>query len=159
MLALADKVIEKIDAVAGAYHRLVILAGPCQSGKTLCLNMVHERIDAPLININLELSQKLMELPRRQRAFEASKLVGDMVTGKEDSCVLLDNIEILFHPELALDPLRLLQKLSRNKTIVSTWNGNLDGVYLAYAEPGHPEYNRWPVSNLAIIPINLNENL
>jgi hypothetical protein len=153
MLALTDRVIEKIDAVAGAYHRLVILAGPCQSGKTMCLSMVHERIDAPLININLELSQKLLEWPRRQRAFEASMFVGDFVAGKETRCVLMDNIEILFHPELALDPLRLLQKLSRNRIIVATWSGVLDGGHLAYAEPWHPEYNRWPANDLAIIPI------
>ena len=153
MLALIDRVIEKIDSVSGAYHRLVILAGPCQSGKTRSLSMVHEKIDAPLININLELSQKLLEWPRRQRAFESSLLVGDMVAGKEAGCVLMDNIEILFHPELALDPLRLLQKLSRNRIIVATWSGVLDGGHLAYAEPWHPEYNRWPANDLAIIPI------
>ena len=153
MFALTDRVIEKIDTVAGAFHRLVILAGPCQSGKTLCLNRVHERINVPLININLEFSQKLLEMPRRQRAFEASIVAGNIVVAQEAHCLLLDNLEILFHPELSIDPLRLLQKLSRNRTIVATWNGVLKGGHLTYAEPGHPEYKRWPASDLVIIPM------
>jgi hypothetical protein len=37
--------------------------------------------------------------------------------------VLLDNIELLFDVHLKQDPLRLLQGLSRNKTVVATWNG------------------------------------
>ncbi len=159
MLALADRVIEKIGSVAGAYHQLVILVGPCRSGKTPCLQRVHERTGFPLININLELSQKLLQCPLQQRAFEVSGLAGDIVAGKGARCVLLDNIEILFHPDLAIDPLRLLQKLSRNRTIVATWNGVLDGRQLVYAEPGHPEYKRWPVDDLAIIPITPEENL
>ncbi len=158
MLPIVEKLITKIDAVSGAFHRLVILAGPCESGKTMCLNRVHERIGAPLININLELSQRLLELPRRQRTFEASILVGDLVTNIEAPCLLMDNIEILFHPELALDPLRLLQNLSRNRIIVSTWSGIISSGHLVYAEPGHPEYNRWPTNDLTIISMNLNEN-
>ena len=49
--------------------------------------------------------------------------------------VLLDNIELLFATELAQDPLRLLQSLSRNRTIVAAWPGNFDGGALTYAEP------------------------
>ena len=124
----------------------------------MCLNRVHERIGAPLININLEISQKLLELPRRQRAFEASMLMGDLVADIEAPCLLMDNIEILFHPELAIDPLRLLQKISHNRIIVSTWSGIINREHLVYAEPGHPEYNRWPTNDLTIISMNMNEN-
>lgn len=159
MPAMEDRVIEKIEEVASAYHRLVILAGPCQSGKTSCMHRVQEKTRYLLINVNLELSQKLLDWPTQERAFEVSEMVRQIIADQETGCVLLDNIEILFHPELAVDPLRLLQKLSRNRTIVATWNGILDGRQLVYAEPGHPEYNRWAADDLIIIEMTPEDNL
>ena len=35
--------------------------------------------------------------------------------------ILLDNIEVIFDVALKQDPLRLLQRLSRNKTVVAAW--------------------------------------
>ena len=48
--------------------------------------------------------------------------------------ILLDNIELLFAVELAQDPLRLLQSLSRNRTVIASWPGTFDGQSLTYAE-------------------------
>jgi len=63
--------------------------------------------------------------------------------------VLLDNIEILFDVHLKQDPLRLLQGLSRNKTVVVAWPGRVLNDTLIYAEPEHPEYRRYPREDLA----------
>ena len=57
--------------------------------------------------------------------------------------VLLDNIEMLFHPDLKQDPLRLLQSLSRNRTIVATWRGEQLDMSLTYAAPDHPDVRRF----------------
>jgi hypothetical protein len=57
--------------------------------------------------------------------------------------VILDNIEILFDPALQQDPLRCLQGVSRNRTIVASWNGSARDRMLSYAEPGHREYRRY----------------
>jgi hypothetical protein len=65
--------------------------------------------------------------------------------------VLLDNIEILFDPSLKQDPLRLLQGLSRNKTIIAAWNGSFVNGYITYAKPDHSEYRRYPAINILII--------
>ena len=56
----------------------------------------------------------------------------------------MDNLELLFSPDLAQDPLRLLQGLARNRTIVASWPGFMRGAQLIYAEPSHPEYRRYP---------------
>ena len=53
--------------------------------------------------------------------------------------------------ELAQDPLKLLQSLSRNRTVVAAWPGNFDGVSLTYAEPGHPEARRYPTPQAMIV--------
>ena len=60
--------------------------------------------------------------------------------------ILLDNIEVLFDVSLKQDPLRLLQGLSRNKTVVAAWSGSIDGEHMVYATPDHPEYRRYPVT-------------
>ena len=68
--------------------------------------------------------------------------------------ILLDNIEVIFDVGLKQDPLRLLQGLSRNKTVVAAWNGAIVDDSLTYAVPArHPEYRRYPMRDiLAVSP-------
>jgi len=116
---LADRVMKRIGQAAELYHRLVLLVAPAGSGKTAALQDVHERTAAPLINVNLELSLALLDLTERQRALQLPRLLAEIVGASAGDVVLLDNIEILFDVSLKQDPLRLLQGLSRNKTVVA----------------------------------------
>jgi len=79
------------------------------------------------------------------------RLLGDILNKSLADVVLLDNIEILFDVSLKQDPLRLLQGISRNKTIVSSFNGTVDGEHLVYATPDHPEYKRYPLRDLLMV--------
>ncbi|MFH0778123.1 MAG: BREX-3 system P-loop-containing protein BrxF, partial [Candidatus Eisenbacteria bacterium] len=67
---LADRVIRRIGQAAELYHRLVLLVAPAGSGKTAALRDVHQRTDAPLLNVNLELSRHMLDLTERQRALQ-----------------------------------------------------------------------------------------
>ena len=116
----------------------MIVAAPSGAGKTRTLQEVHQRTSAPLINVNLELSRRMLDLTERQRALQLPRLLGEVVNETEGDVALLDNIEILFDVALKQDPLRLLLGLSRNKTIIASWNGSIDKDYLTYAVPGHP---------------------
>jgi hypothetical protein len=147
---LADQVIRKIGQAAELYHRLMLVVAPAGEGKTTALQEVHERTGAPLINVNLELSRRMLDLTERQRSLELPRLLGEIVNKAEGDLVLLDNIEILFDVSLQQDPLRLLQGLSRNKTLVVAWNGNLDNKHMTYAAPDHPEYRRYPVHDFLV---------
>ena len=69
----------------------------------------------------------------------------------EADLVLLDNIELLFDPVFKLDPLRMLQGLSRNTTIVSSWNGVIENNHLVYAVPHHPEYEKYPLRDFLYV--------
>ena len=143
-------ILARIDGAPDLYHRLILVAGPGGSGKTAALQAVAQRTGAPVVNLNLELSRRLLDLSARERALAVPRLL-DEVIGRGRSPVLLDNTELLFEPALSLDPLALLQVASRNRTLVAAWNGALDDRYLAYAEPGHPEYRRYPSAGLAIV--------
>jgi hypothetical protein len=106
-----------------------------------------------LINVNLELSRRMLDLTERQRALQLPRILSDIVGTPATELVLLDNIEVLFDVSLKQDPLRLLQGLSRNKTVVAAWSGSIDGGYMVYATPGHPEYKRYSLRDfLAVNP-------
>ncbi len=142
--SLAEQILGKIGNISELYHRLMIVAAPTGAGKTRTLQEVHKQISAPLINVNLELSRRMLDLTERQRALQLPRLIGEMLDEIKENTILLDNIEIIFDVALKQDPLRLLQGLSRNKTIVVSWNGSLENDFLTYAVPGHPEYRRYP---------------
>ena len=161
---LADRVIRRIGQAAELYHRLVMLVAPAGAGKTAALQDVHERTGAPLVNVNLELSRRMLDLTERQRALQLPRLLAEIVSAsatdllaprseaaRQAGVVLLDNIEVLFDVSLKQDPLRLLQGLSRNKTVVAAWSGSIDGKQMIYATPDHPEYRRYPLRDFLVV--------
>jgi len=148
---LADKVIKRIGQAAELYHRLVMLVAPAGAGKTAALQDVHERTMAPLVNVNLELSRRMLDLTGRQRALQLPRLLAEIVGAYAADVVLLDNVEVLFDVSLKQDPLRLLQGLSRNKTVVAAWSGSIDGEHMVYATPDHPEYKRYPLRDFLVV--------
>ena len=148
---LSDRVIRSIDQAAELYHRLVMLVAPAGAGKTAALQDVHERTSAPLVNVNLDLSRCMLDLTERQRALQLPRLLAAIVDVSAAEVVLLDNVEVLFDVSLKQDPLRLLQGLSRNKTVVVAWSGSVDGEYMVYATPDHPEYKRYPLRDFLVV--------
>jgi len=151
MESLVEKTVQSIGQAAELYHRLVILVAPAGSGKTAALRDVHARTAAPLINVNLELSRRMLDLTERQRALQLPRLLAAIVGASTADVVLLDNVEVLFDVSLKQDPLRLLQGLSRNKTVVAAWSGARDGEHLVYATPDHSEYKRYLLRDILVV--------
>ncbi|MGB7294088.1 MAG: BREX-3 system P-loop-containing protein BrxF [Candidatus Aminicenantales bacterium] len=148
---LSDGVIRRIGQAAELYHRLVILVAPAGAGKTAALQDVHERTAAPLVNVNLELSRRMLDLTERQRVLQLPRLLSEIVGTSAAEVILLDNIEVLFDVSLRQDPLRLLQGLSRNKTVVAAWSGSVDCEHMVYATPDHTEYKRYPIRDFLVV--------
>ena len=83
--AQAGQVLRKIGEVCCLYHRLILMVGPAGSGKTSALQEVsastslsacgHAQAGAPLINVNLELSRRMLDLSVRQRALQLPRLL------------------------------------------------------------------------------------
>lgn len=147
---LADQIVRKMKQADGLYHRLMLVVAPAGAGKTTALRDVQERVGAPLINVNLGLSRRMLDLTERRRALQLPRLLREIINDAKVEAVLLDNIEILFDLSLKQDPLRLLQGLSRNKTLVAAWNGSIDGDHMIYAVPNHPEYRRCMVRDFLV---------
>jgi len=170
---LADQIKRKLKDIGELYYRLVLVVAPAGAGKTTALQDVQKRVGAPLINVNLDLSRQMLDLTERQRALQLPRLLRETINSAAGEVVLFDNIEILFDVSLKQDPLRLLQGLSRNKTVIAAWNGKIisdewkvmsderqssdssfsphhSSLYLIYATPDHPEYRRYLVRDFLV---------
>ncbi len=151
--SMVARIIHRIDQAAQLYYRLILVVAPSGMGKTKALREVVKQTEFGYTNINLELSQRLLGLTERQRSLHVFRLLNEIVEENDTQVVLLDNIELLFDISLMQDPLRLLQGISRNRTVVASWNGRIEHEHLIYAQPDHPEYRRYPTTGLLVIGV------
>ena len=158
MTEASTKLEQAIKQAASQYYRLVILVGAPASGKTATLQSVAQKFGCPLVNVNLELSKRMLELTRTQRSRQVDRLLREVIASVPSDLVLLDNLEILFDTSLEVEPLRLLQMSSRNRTVVASWNGSLLNGTLTYAEPGHPEFIQFKQTEAVIITVGTSAN-
>jgi len=128
-----------IESAENQYCRLVLLVGESSSGKTETLQMLAADCGRSVTNANLQLSQAMLELTVKQRQLRLQRIL-ERIADEAASPIFLDNIEILFDSQMKQDPLRLLQGISRNRTVVASWSGTYIDNKLCYAELGHPEY-------------------
>jgi len=130
-----------VEEAATRYTRLVLLVGPHGSGKTDLLHRFAAEHDVPVICVGSSLSDQMLGTPLRQLPVTAADSFGELV---RECCgeqlALIDNIELLFLPLLHLDPLKLLQDVARNRTVVAAWPQQQLAATLNYGEPGHPEF-------------------
>lgn len=150
---LADRVTDRLQHAESLYHRLVLLVGAGGTGKSKTLHDVADRTGAPLINVSLELSRRMLDVAERQRPHRVQRLLELIVAERDSSIVLLDNIEILFHAALRQDPLRSLQALSRTRIVAAAWAGSIEDGYIEYARPGHPEHRRYPAEGILAVSV------
>ncbi len=139
------------------YHRLVLLIGASGAGKTGFLRSLAGSEGHAYMNVNLLLSQRMVELTRAQRARQADRLMKELVGSQSTEVVLVDNLEILFDPSLKIDPLALLQGVSRNQTILASWSGAYVEGTLTYAKPDHPEYRSYREVDAITVPLGTSE--
>lgn len=142
-MALASQIEAQVTEAAKLYHRLVLVAGINAEGKSAAFAKLAPAHGWSHINVSLTLAARLLELAQRHRAVRCPLLTREITDGAGGDVVMLDHIELLFSPDLAQDPLRLLQGLSRNRIIIASWPGPLVEGSLQYAEPGHSEYKHY----------------
>jgi predicted ATP-binding protein involved in virulence len=142
---------EKIDQCEDQYNRILLIVGKFGSGKTKLLQAISKSYNYPYINLNLALSERLLNLSNIERSLlDLDEIMSDIVNKNTSEVILIDNIEIVFNPELKRDPLQLFRHISRNKTIIVSWPGRYEKQKLSYAEPYHPEYFEEKVTDLTI---------
>ena len=129
-----------------AYYRLALIIGKPGTGKTRLLQLLSEQSRYPVFNVNLQIGERLLEHTIAERPRLVPRMLGEIIKEAHSPTVLLDNMEMLFDATLQLNPLQILQSLSRNVTIVAAWSGTYTDGSLFYAEAWHPEYRRYPLA-------------
>lgn len=154
--ALALK--EKADDLAahGGYHRLLLLVGPPRSGKTTAVREFATEVGWPRLNLNLVLSERLLDVPSRFRQIKVLELLREVAEAAPGNGLVLDNIELLFQRSLQVDPLQALLAVSRSRVVVAAWCGDYSDTALTYAAPGHAEYRHYPEPECTILPVGVN---
>lgn len=146
-----EGIISLLSGAETMVFKLILLVSPSGTGKTVILREVSKREDIPYINVNLELSRKLLGVEVKQRYRKVQRLLGEIIESRTPRAVILDNIEMLFEPSLRLDVLGCLKQLSRRQVIVAAWNGVYENG-LTYASPEHArEFRRFSVDHDVLI--------
>lgn len=150
ILKLAADIEVRAGEAVQQYHRLVLVVGPTGTGKTAVLKAVGSKTGWPIVNLNLRVSEQLLDIPQRRRPTALPRILSDILDSASE-IVLVDNVELLFSPEFEQNPLALLQGLARNRTLVIAWPGCVSRGKLQYATPGHPEAKQYPLEGLTIV--------
>lgn len=142
-----------IDLAAARYYKIVLVVGRSGSGKTNLLKKICEQMQIPPVNLGIDLSQKLLPLTSSERKLKTCEIISELIDAQDASRIAIDNTEVIFDPSLMVNPLGLLQSLSRTCLLIWSWNGEIENGYVTYAYPGHPEYQRIPTSEFTLIAL------
>ena len=72
---LSQRIAERVPTAGGLYHRLILLVGRPRTGKTTALRELVADKGWPLVNVNLALAERLLELTAKQRALRVARLL------------------------------------------------------------------------------------
>lgn len=150
MTEILDNLRSVIQSIDSQYNRLIILVNCDDSSKQEIRDILQEDHEVIPVNLNLELSSRLLEYSTKQRPLKVAEIMADLIEALP-SPVVFDKLDILFDPSLQTDPLALLQSLSRSKTIIAFWTDTMQDNKLFYAEPGYPEYRSYPIQDFVAI--------
>ncbi|WP_352418694.1 BREX-3 system P-loop-containing protein BrxF [Proteiniborus sp.] len=137
--------IYKIDQIKNQYNGFPLIS--CVSLK-ITISIFHDYTVIPLGEL---LSSVLTKYQPDERLYliesEIEKILSNLKTNK----LLIKNIDILFNPDYRLDILRLFIKLSRNRSIVIQWPGELDINSLIYSKPEYRDYRKYDIKDYDVI--------
>jgi hypothetical protein len=150
-----DELLGRIDEIGGGYYRLLLLVGQSSHEISKALNALAELLGNEVTNLNARMAETLIEETLRLRQLKAPKTVAAIVEEAKHNVVLLDHVDVLFSPTMQIDPLAILKSVSRNKTVVSAWPGETDGVRLIHGQDWHPEYQSYQVDDFAVLSLEI----
>lgn len=91
----------------------VLLIGKHGTGKTQILSSLASSCGYQMLNVGQILSKTLLSYSKEERPSQVEALLDEACSS--ETVVLLDNTEILFHPDLKQNVMRLLKTIGRKR--------------------------------------------
>lgn len=155
---ITGELITAIQTVQADRHKLIILLGKFGSGKTAILKQTANAVEGKYLNLNMELSEKLLGIPISHYLDGATvhaiidQLCEDASPHQEP--LLVDNLEILFSPELGkINPIDTFKRISRERPVVIALPAYRQGLSAIYSSSGHEDYVVMPLEEYIVIEI------
>ncbi len=145
---LDNNTICKIKEMPYNYHKLFLIIGPSNSGKTNYLKELSNKFGSNIINLNYELSKRLKFLPIDKRWNHVQDYTYEILKQSKYQFKFIDNTEILFSNHLKIEPLYLLKDMSKHFNLIATWNGKIEDGYLIYGDSTHVDYKKYKIEDL-----------
>lgn len=133
-------------------HKLMIILGDKKTNNYL-LEKLKSLESVDILNLNYLLSKTLITLPKNEQSNPVEIIEYMLSENSGNIVILFSHIHILFDVNLEWNPLDILKKLSRKKTIIVLWDGQFNDGGLEYASPPHLEYRQYAISDFSEILI------
>lgn len=109
---------------------------------------IEEHYGWPRLSVGSRLSQELLPVLPKHRPRSTQRIMQDLVGSFAPGPILWVDVDLLFEPSLALDPLKLMKDCSRQTPAVVMWPGAYENRALSYAVPEHAHYRTWSQPDL-----------
>ena len=150
---LLPQTLQAIDQIVRRIYKLLVVVLPVGSNEAAAIEKLARLTEFCRINVNLELSRKLLEIASSDRGKQAPNLLKALVEEGDPKGVILERLELLFEKSLELNPINRLKELARYRTIIAIWEGKFQDGHLVYAEFGHPEYHSYRPDQMSDIMV------
>lgn len=153
---MESQVLDALRLVADDRHKLVILLGEFGAGKTALLKGLASKLDAAYVNLNLLLTERLMTVPSRQYSdgVTAHRLIDELCDelSSDGRTLLVDNVELLFSPELGrINPVDTFKRIARQRLVLLALPARRQGAFAEYSALGRPDHMLMPLENYPVI--------
>ena len=153
-----NAILEAVKSASHDRHKLVLVIGDFESGKTTLIRTAAEEIEGVYLNLNLRLTERLRQLPRSRyndgvTVHREIDLLCDEVS-QHGRPIFVDNLELLFSPELGkVNPVDTFKRISRQRPIILALPARRDGGYAEYSSIGRSDYLRMEITEHIVITL------
>ena len=155
---ILKQLVSSVETVQSDRHRLVILLGAFGAGKTDLLKEAAIRLNGKYLNLNLELTERLLAVPVTQYCdgVTVHALIDDICStiSPHHEPLMVDNLEILFSPDLGkINPIDTFRRISRERAIVIALPAIRQGQMAIYSKFDHADYLAMPLEENTVIEL------
>lgn len=151
-----ERLIDAVNTVSSDRHKLVLLLGDFGSGKTALLRSMASQLDGIYVNLNLSLTERLLTKPRSTYAdgVTVPRLIDELCDELSPDArpLLVDNVELLFSPELGrINPVDTFKRVSRQRPVVLALPARRQGMHAEYSALGRADQMLMPLEDYTVL--------